>query len=80
MNMEGSKFKGKRESIEKLYDEINSLIEEKSIQDAKKKLKKTRKMLDLLNSEELSEIQERSTFNLKIKGDYLAANIDKIMS
>jgi len=75
--MEGSIFRLKREEIEGIYEDINSLIMKKSLPEAKKKLNKTQKKLDDLSTKDLGEIQERSLFNLRIKWDHLAANIDK---
>jgi len=76
--MEGFKFRERRERIEKIYDEVNSLIEEKSIDQANKKLKKMEKMLDDLTTEDLSEIQKRSTFNLSIRIKHLAEVAHKV--
>jgi len=75
--MDGSLFRSKREEIEGIYKDTNSLIMKKSIPEAKKKLNKAQKKLDNLSTKDLSEIQERSLFNLRIKWDHLAANIDK---
>ncbi len=76
--MEGSIFRLKREEIEGIYKDTDSLIMKKSIPEAKKKLNKAQKKLDDLSTKDLCEIQERSIFNLRIKWNYLAANIDKI--
>lgn len=76
--MEGAKFRERRESIEKVYDQINSLIEKNSIELASEALAKSRNMLDKLSAEDLSEIQQRSTFNLSIKGEQLAKTVYKI--
>jgi hypothetical protein len=75
--MDGSLFRSKREEIEGIYKDTNSLIMEKSIPEAKKKLNKAQKKLDDLSTKDLCEIQERSLFNLRITWDNLAANIDK---
>ena len=75
--MEGNIFRLKREEIEGIYEDINSLIMKNSLMEAKKKLNKTQKKLDVLSSKDLCEIQERSLFNLRNKWDNLAAIIDK---
>jgi hypothetical protein len=75
--MEGSIFRLKREEIEGIYKDTDLLIMKKSIPEAKKKLNKAQKKLDDLSTKDLCEIQERSLFNLRIKWDNLAANIDK---
>ncbi|MFC2155295.1 hypothetical protein ACFLRB_02235 [Acidobacteriota bacterium] len=76
--MDGFKFRERRERIEKIYDEVNTLIEEKSIGQANKKLKTTEKLLNDLTTEDLSEIQKRSTFNLGIRVKHLAEVAHKV--
>jgi len=76
--MEGFKFRERRENIEKVYDEVNVLIEKKSVDQASKKLKTTKKMLADLSDEDLTEIQQRSAFNLKIKIEYLGKTVFKL--
>lgn len=76
--MEGSKFRVERERIEDMYEEVGSLIEKKDASKASKKIEKAREMLDELSDVNLSEIQERSVFNLKIKEKHLATTINKI--
>ena len=75
--MEGKIFRSKREEIEGIYEDINSLIMKKSLLEAKKELNRAQKKLDDLSTKYLCEIQERSLLNLRIKWDHLAANIDK---
>lgn len=76
--MEGSKFRVERERIEDMYEEVGALIEKKDAGKASKKIEKASEMLDELSDINLSEIQERSVFNLQIKQKHLKTNIDKI--
>ena len=75
--MEGNIFRLKREEIEGIYEDINSLIMKNSLLEAKKKLNRTQKKLVALSSKDLCEIQERSLFNLRNRWDNLSAIIDK---
>ncbi len=76
--MDGNKFREKRENIEKLYENVHSLIDQKNIDEANEILDKSQEMLNELNTEDLSEIQERAAFNLKIQVDHLAKSVEKI--
>lgn len=76
--MEGDKYREKRETVEGLYEKINALIAKKSVGEAKRKLQKTKKIVDELSLKISGEIQERSLFNLRIKGDYLSEDIEKL--
>ena len=64
--MEGYIFRGRRESLEELFVEINALIEKKSKDDAQQKLGEATKEIDELSEEDLSEIQQRVIFNRQI--------------
>jgi len=75
--MEGNIFRLKREEIEGIYEDINSIIMKKSLLEAKKELNRAQEKLDDLSTKDLCDIQERSLFNLRIKWDHLAAIIDK---
>lgn len=76
--MDGFKFRERRENIEKIYDEVNTLVEQKAIDQASLKLKSTEKMLDDLSEEDLSEIQQRSALNLKIRIEHLGKTVYKL--
>jgi ferredoxin-fold anticodon binding domain-containing protein len=69
--MDGDEFRRKRESIEAVYAEISTLAENKAKEEVGKKMTKARKMLEDVKKMDLTEIQKRSTFNLKIKMDNL---------
>jgi nucleotidyltransferase/DNA polymerase involved in DNA repair len=76
--MDGFKFRERRENIEKIYSEANTLIEKKSIDEANLKLKETEKLLGTLSEEDLSEIQKRSALNLRVRIEYLAKTAFKL--
>lgn len=76
--MEGFKFRERRENIEKIYDEVNGLVDKKSVDQASEMLKTTETMLADLFDEELTEIQQRSALNLKIRIEHLGKTIFKL--
>ena len=76
--MDGYKFRERREVIEKIYNEVNVLIDNKSVDQASKKLKKSEKMVADLSEEDLTEIQHRSTHNLKIRIEHLGKTVYKL--
>ena len=69
--MDGYTFRGKRESLEELFVEINVLIDKKSKKDAQLKLKKATKALNKLSDEDLSEIQQRTLQNRQFLLDHI---------
>lgn len=78
--MKGSEFRKKRIKIENCYDEINDMIEEKDIKNAKKKVKQILKRLSVLsNIVTGNEIQERSVWNMEQKGENLYNKIIKLI-
>jgi hypothetical protein len=79
--MQGPEFMKERVKIETLYEKVDSLIKNKKIKDAKINLEKSQKLLSKL-ADDISgnEIQERSVFNMEIKGNYLLKKVNSMIS
>lgn len=78
--MEGYIFKERRESLEELLGEINTLIEKKSKDDAQLKLKEAKKEIKELSEEDLSEIQQRVMTNRQIQFDHIKDKLQKLIN
>jgi hypothetical protein len=78
--MEGYIFKERRESLEELFGEINTLIEKKSKDDAQQKLKEAKKEMENLSEEDLSEIQQRVLVNRQIQFDHIQDKLQKLIN
>ena len=76
--MEPNKFRNARESINTLCENIDSLIQEKVVDETKKILKKAFAKLENLMPQAEGTIQNRSVKNLDFKLKYLSKCIDKI--
>jgi hypothetical protein len=76
--MDGNEFRKKREQIEGVCDEIDTLVQSKSGEEAGKKLKTARKMIEQVSAKELGDIQKGAVFNLTIRIDHLSGSIDKL--
>ncbi len=76
--MDGYTFRGKRESLEEMFVEINVLIDKKSKKDAQLKLKKATKALNKLSDEDLSEIQQRALQNRQYLLDNMVEKIKQL--
>lgn len=76
--MDGNEFRKKREEIEEVCEEIDTLVQSKSGEEAGKKVKTARKMIDQVSAKDLTDIQKGSVFNLTIRINHLAGSVDKI--
>ncbi len=76
--MDGYIFRGKRESLEELFVEINVLIGKKSKKDALVILRKATKELNKLSDEDLSEIQQRALQNRQVLLDHMGEKIKQL--
>ena len=77
--MQGLEFMKERVKIETLYEKVDTLIKEKDFQGAKKNLEKSRKLLLKLSKIITgNEVQERSVFNMEIKGKHLSRRLDNL--
>ena len=76
--MEPNKFRESRLSINRMYDKIDQLIEDKAVEESKTSFEKVSADLDALIPKAEGEIQERSVKNLSIRLGYLDSRIRKL--
>ena len=76
--MEPNKFRESRLSINRLYDKIDQLIEEKAVEESKSRFEKVSADLDALRPEAEGDIQKRSVKNLAIRLNHLDTRIQKL--
>jgi len=76
--MEPNKFRESRQAINRLCDNIDKLIEDKSAEESKVCLEQVHGDLDVLRPQAEGEIQERSVKNLGMKLNALASRISKL--
>ena len=78
--MNKSDFRDLREQIEKLSQQINKCINEKSIYDSSEKLEEANSLLTSLRDIAKNDVQERAVSRLSNDLEYLATKIDDILS
>ena len=77
--MEGPEFGEQRKKIENSYVEINEMIAKRDIQNAKKNIEQALKTLSELSTIVLgNKIQERSVWNMEVKGQHLYKKISNL--
>lgn len=76
--MEPNKFRESRLSINRMYDKIDQLIEEKAVEESKTRFEKVSADLDALRPEAEGDIQKRSVKNLAIRLNHLDTRIQKL--
>jgi hypothetical protein len=76
--MDPNKFRESRLAINRLYEDINVLIEQNALEASKAGYEEVNTQLDTLTPQAEGEIQERSVKNLSIKIGSLLTHIDKL--
>lgn len=74
--MDSDQFREKRQEINRLLDEIEASIKQKSVRDSAQDLEKAETLLNDLSKQAESEVQERSVQNLRIRLKVLTEEID----
>ncbi len=76
--MDGIAFREQREKVEKIFDGIDGLIEDKASEIPVVEMEKAQGLLTGINDSELTEIQKRALNNMRIRASHLNDKIDKI--
>jgi len=76
--MEPNKFRESRQAINRVYDDIITLIENKDLEASKERHQEVTSKLEILTPQAEGEIQERSVKNLRLKINALNTPIGKL--
>lgn len=76
--MDPNKFRESRQSINRMCEKIDTLIDQKSVEESKNFFDEVEGKLDVLRPQAEGEIQKRSVKNLGMKLNILATKISKL--
>lgn len=76
--MEPDKFRESRQEINRMCENVHSLIDQKALEASKAGYDKVNERLDILTPQAEGEIQERSVKNLGLKVKHLSTRISKL--